>query len=447
MKKKILITTLALALASALFISCKNKHENESTNQESAKPTEQEINDAYLYMLSRYLIIQQENLDLKKMGYNKMLHNPLGDYLFVNPNMDVTISDAWLALDDEHAAYLNVPKIENRYYTAQIIDNYGEVITNINEREFPETPYGKFAFIKKGTNPSVDSDAVATIEVPNDKIKILTRVELKNDNEGAVKLQKAFTIDASDDIQIKNPIKIPEFTNAEPIAVEVFDQVEEVLTSQFDEIPNAEIYQNNVRKVANYVAKNAENRREVDEYLKNTVIPNFLKNSLGFGTTKDGWSVSYKMGKSNGDILTRTIINYGGIWANVKDEVLYFMGLTDNKGVELNGDQTYELHFPKDQLPESAVNKFWALTVYSVPDYKVVPNPINRYSIGTASNPKKNSDGSLTIWLAAEQPADAIESNWMPIPKGKGFALTFRTYVPNDKTKNSEWFPTPIIKK
>ncbi|WP_370638918.1 DUF1214 domain-containing protein [Croceicoccus sp. Ery5] len=43
--------------------------------------------------------------------------------------------------------------------------------------------------------------------------------------------------------------------------------------------------------------------------------------------------------------------------------------------------------------------------------------------------------------MAPEPPAGAPQANWLPSPKGKGFSLTFRTYVPRDVVKSGGWFP------
>lgn len=102
-------------------------------------------------------------------------------------------SEAWIAVDDEHAVVLEVPEIKNRYYTVQLLDGWGEVVTNINERNFPEHPHGKFAFVKKGTNPSIPSDAIK-IELPSEKVKVLLRVEQKRRPRRRSKTSKSIQI-------------------------------------------------------------------------------------------------------------------------------------------------------------------------------------------------------------------------------------------------------------
>src|SRR5277367_2262091 len=190
---------------------------------ESTAPSDKEIVDAYTYLYGRYLVLQQEAYDInvEKVGYNKVKYNPLGSAQFVNPNMDVAYLEAWIAVDPTHAVILNVPKVQGRYYTAELLDGWGEVIANVNERTFPKTQYGKFALVMKGTDPTVPADAVK-IEVPCAKTKLLARVELKGTPAVAKKLQEGFTLTVPDEINIAAPLSIPEFTNAKPIGGEIF---------------------------------------------------------------------------------------------------------------------------------------------------------------------------------------------------------------------------------
>ena len=105
------------------------------------------IVNSWLYLYGRYLSDSTEAHDInaEKVSYNKIKYNPLGSAQFVNPNLDVAYLESWIAVDSTHTVILHVPKITGRYYTAEILNGWGEVITNINERTYPNTPYGKFA--------------------------------------------------------------------------------------------------------------------------------------------------------------------------------------------------------------------------------------------------------------------------------------------------------------
>ncbi|PIF30484.1 hypothetical protein CLU81_0912 [Flavobacterium sp. 9] len=447
MKKSLLIL-----VAIGLIISCKKETATKDTttavSETNAVPADQDIIDAFQYLYARYLVIQQENHDInvEKVGYNKIKYNPLGSAQFVNPNLDVAYLEAWIAVDKDHAVILNVPKIEGRYYTAQLLDGWGEVIVNINERNFPKTPYGKFALVLKGSNPTIPAGAVK-IELPSEKVKMLARVELKGTPAVAKKLQEQFTFNVPDGIKIAPPITIPEFTPKAPIGGEIFDKVEEVLNSYPDAMPKAKEYQAKAIAVAKYAKTDDKAKSHIDEVIKTKAIPAFLAGAKGFGTQKGGWSVSYVAGKFGDDIMARDIINYGGLWANQIQEAIYFVGLTDSNKQVLSGDKVYEIKFSKDQFPDAFVNAFWSITLYSVPDYRVVENKLKRYNLNNVSGLKKNPDGSLSIWLASSLPKNALQSNWLPTPGGKGFALTMRMYVSKKEVLDGKWFPAPIQEK
>ena len=114
--------------------------------------------------------MQEEGVD-----FNVIKYNPLGSADFVNPNLDVAYLEAWIGVDDNSAAILEVPKIEGRYYTAQFCDEWGEIITNINERNYPLTPYGKFAFVSPESRAKIPDDTVR-IELHSRKAKGTTRL-------------------------------------------------------------------------------------------------------------------------------------------------------------------------------------------------------------------------------------------------------------------------------
>src|ERR1700744_2849214 len=128
-------------------------------------PDGQTVSDAYVYLLGRALVVRQETNDLKEKGvqFNSIKYNPLGSADFVNPNFDVAYLEAWLAVDDASAVILDVPEVKGRYYTTEILDEWGEVIVNINERTFPSKPYGKFALVKPGSKVAIPA-AAARIE-------------------------------------------------------------------------------------------------------------------------------------------------------------------------------------------------------------------------------------------------------------------------------------------
>src|SRR5215212_3655689 len=98
----------------------------------------------------------------------------------VNPNLDVVYSEAWVAVHEQTPAILTVPKISGRYYTAQIVDEWAEIVHNVNDRNFPDHPAGRFAICPAGSSPDVPDDCVR-LDVPTGKAKLLARVQIGDD--------------------------------------------------------------------------------------------------------------------------------------------------------------------------------------------------------------------------------------------------------------------------
>jgi hypothetical protein len=409
------------------------------------KPNDAAIADAYIYLLGRALVIRQEHMDRKAPGfaYNAIHYNPLGSADFVNPNFDVAYLEAWFAVDERAPVILEVPEVKDRYYTAQILDEWGEVIVNINERTFPSKPSGKFALVRPGWNGALPAD-VSRIELHSSKAKMLARVELKGDPDGAVKLQRQFKATPLGTPVVALPPAMPMFGNKDLIGVEIFDDVEQTLASALDVAPNAAEMQQQVRSVAAYVASGDEARTAVDAQLRK-VIPEFQEYAFTKSAPyRNHWIGGGTTGNYGKDYRLRTVVNFAGIWANTTDEVIYFVATRDADEKPLTGSNSYVMHFPADRLPQAAVNAYWSVILVGVPDYRVVPNPLSRFNFNTYSTLTPEADGSLKIGIGPKPVSGVPESNWLPAPDGKPFSLTFRTYVPKDIVKNGQWQPAAV---
>jgi len=230
-----------------------------------AKPDAQTIADAYVYLLGRALVIRQEHLDLDGTGadYNLIDDKPLGAPDGVNPNFDVASVEAWLAVDDRTPVILEVPEIVNRHYNVQVIDEWGGVIANINPRTFPSHPSGRFAFVKPGSRAKVPANA-ARIVLRSSKAKVVARVEIRQDREASVRLQRQFELASAGSPSIVPAVPLPMFGKRELIGVELFQSAEEILATALDTAPGAAALQHKVRLVAGYTESGPEARLDVE---------------------------------------------------------------------------------------------------------------------------------------------------------------------------------------
>lgn len=407
---------------------------------------EQTIRDAYVYLLGRAIVVRQEQADIAEAGidYNVVKYNPVGRPLgWVNPNLDVANTEAWIAVDDRIPALLEIPKIEGRYYTVEIIDEWGEVITNINDRSYPLHPHGRYAFVAPGSTVPIPEDAVR-IELRSPKAKMLARIEIRNDPEGAVALQRQITLHSLGKPEIAPAIALPAFDNASLIGVELFDHAAALLASAPDVSPVAAEMQSRVRDIAKAVAEPGQ-RAAIDSLLRDKVIPEFQRYAVaGAGAKGNGWIGTTTIGNYGEDYAIRTAANYVGIWANARHEVIYFVTTTDADGNALDGSKRYVIHFSMTGLPDGVVNAYWSLSMVDVPDFLAVPNPIDRYTFNGVAPPPLEADGSMKIFLAPRPGPALPDANWLPSPEGKPFSLTFRTYVPKSIVKDGAWFPPAV---
>jgi len=91
------------------------------------------------------------------------------------------------------------------------------------------------------------------------------------------------------------------------------------------------------------------------------------------------------------------------------------------------------------------VNAFWSVTVYNSAGY-LIANDLNRYHLGSESTLSKASDGSITLYLQADEPTDAAtKQNWLPIPADGEFSLAARMYWPTDAILEDEWVMPSVV--
>ena len=158
---------------------------------------------------------------------------------------------------------------------------------------------------------------------------------------------------------------------------------------------------------------------------------------LGPGTIDDP---AWKMADRQASYLARALAARGGLWGNHGYEAAYPMTYTDADGDQLDGRNRYTLTF-REPPP---VDAFWSVTMYDLPDFYLVANPIDRYSIGDRTHGlRREADGSITISIAHDEPADT--SNWLPAPAAP-FRPIMRMYQPRPEVLDGSYEIPPIMK-
>lgn len=410
--------------------------------------TDDEVADAYIYLLGRLYVTRQQQLDFSGgMKWNELAHKKPGAVDWPNPNLDVAYSEAWVAVDETSCTIVSVPDVKDRYYTVQFLNGWGETLANINERVFPGRASGKFAACLEGAKVELPAGAMR-IDLPVKQSRILARVALGNDWDGAVSLQQKFSIRATGTPKLPDVPKTPIFELETFPGIEAFDAARAAIDSEPDTNPGLEAMAARVRAIADQASEGSSDRDRVANIIKTVAIPKLMKSAaiIGHGAVKNGWARPGVVGEYGIDWLTRTLVDYRGLWANVKPEVLYYRGGSDSTGAELNGDHAYSLTFPKDALPSRFAKYFWSVIAVDSHRFRVLPNPQNRFLLNESTKPEYDQDGSLTLYFSAEKPKDAPDGNWLPTPRGQTYRLTFRYYGPLDGVANGTYWLPPLIK-
>jgi DNA sulfur modification protein DndE len=170
------------------------------------------------------------------------------------------------------------------------------------------------------------------------------------------------------------------------------------------------------------------------------------------GRLANGWVIPpANTGNGGTDYLSRLCVAVFGLTANTVTEAIYYSGVLDGNDQVMTGAKKYTLTLkePMDYAKPIPPG-FWSVTMYDKVTSFSVPNPINRYDLGSDSNLKKNADGSITLYLQHDNPGPDKESNWLPAPPGP-FYLILRNYAPvlelGKQLENLDTFqgPPPVV--
>jgi hypothetical protein len=155
----------------------------------------------------------------------------------------------------------------------------------------------------------------------------------------------------------------------------------------------------------------------------------------------NGWSMNTDtMGVYGNYYVKRAIVAQMGLGANLPEDAIYPMSLSDDTGPPLDGANKYTIHFDHGATPP--VNAFWSITLYDADGFQVA-NELNRFAVSSYMPFKFNPDGSLDLYFQKENPGPDKATNWLPAPKG-GFNLCLRLYGPKSEALTGKWNPPGV---
>ncbi len=377
----------------------------------------------------------------------------------VRPNADTLYSSAWLDAAAE-PIILSVPDMQGRYYLMPILNYWTDVIGSPGSRT--TATGGNFAITGPNWKGKLPKD-VTEIKSNTRFAWIVGRIACTgpSDYENVWKLQDQLKLTplsawGTDYVPPTNvPVDASVNTAAAPLsqllamdAPTFFDRLCRLMVENPPYEADAPLLYGasfiGIKPGADYksffagLSPDMQSAIQSGYQLALTKIP-----ASPQADVKNGWQLSYGTGDYGINYMFRAAIAYLGLGANLVEDAFYPASYTDANGAKYNSDQKYILHFAQDQIPP--VNGFWSLSMYN-DKIMFVDNPINRYSLGSLSDPPlvQNPDGSLDIYIQRDAPDEAKTPNWLPAPASGVFSLTLRLYWPKQPVLDRTWIPPAV---
>ena len=399
-------------------------------------------------------------------GYGRELLGPTAK--FVTPNNDTLYLMAVCDLRNGPLV-LHVPDTHDRYYVLQFVDAWTNNFAYIGPRA-TGTSAGDYLIVP----PGFSGDAPGTMQVvhaPSAICIIVGRIAVNGADDLPVvnALQDQFTVTPLSVVQggaaPAQPAGIPKPDPRVPDSLKWWEQFRVALAAFPPPAADAPFlamcgtlgvtvaespYVSADPQLAQVlVAAEQAAHEKIEELMKQfSRTPNGWQDSMhAFDYNLDYFEVgtlndpAWKIEDRTKAYVMRAVVARAGLWGNHGYEADYQMIFVDSDGQPLDSASRYELVLT--ELPP--VDAFWSLTMYDVPEFYLVENPINRYSIGDRTpGLKKGADGSLTLYLQKDSPGPDKESNWLPAPQDGHFRPVMRLYQPGKAVLDGSYQLPPI---
>ncbi|MGB5812053.1 MAG: DUF1254 domain-containing protein [Polyangiales bacterium] len=476
------VGAIAALLSCGLVVvgGCANRVETGSVlheAQEAISPEEATkiAEEAYVYaypMLENYRTLYVQAIDKTSPGYqgpfNEIHHNTqlLGpDFKdIVRPNNDTLYSFAWIDLRAEPLV-ITVPAVGDRYYSIQLVDMFTNNIGYIGTRA-TGVDAGSYLVVGPQWKGAKPGNVESVIESDSEFVYCIIRTEVRGpgDVETVAALQKQYHLTpfsvflGRSRTPVSTGITFPRYDARKAQSAGFVDYLNFLLTQ-------VRVPESDGTMIARF------NRIDVEPGMlsASTRFSPEIRNSIDAGVgaalvkiskaTADLGSLDGVVARSTkgwigtigafgdpeameGRGMVRAAAAMLGLYGNDAEEAYYPISNADASGHAFNGaTDRYVMRFEASELP--AVNAFWSMTMYGLPDQLMVANPIDRYSIGDRSKLTWGEDGSLTIYIQHESPGSTKESNWLPAPAGP-FSLQFRMYLPKSAALSPLYLPPDV---
>jgi len=387
----------------------------------------------------------------------------------VRPNFDTLYSSGWLDLTKE-PMIVSVPDTKGRYYLLPMLDMWSDVFASPGWRT-TGTKAGNFIVVPPAW-PTDKLDKLIKehklhdaqrIDAPTPYVWIIgrTKTDGPDDYPAVHEIQAGFKITPLSSwgkvprpavsvidpaVDMKTPPKLLVDSMA---ASQFFALAAELLKLQPPHVTDQPILARSrrigfepgksfdIEKVDPRVRDALQSAPEKAQELMRSKLPTI-------GRIVNGWSLNTDtMGVYGNYYLKRAIVAQIGLGANLPQDAVYPLNLSDNIGLPLDGANNYVLHFDKGAVPP--VDAFWSITLYDSHGFQVA-NPLGRFALSSWMPLVYEPDGALDLYIQAESPGADKETNWLPAPQGP-FNLTMRLYAPHADVLLGRWAPPPVVRE
>jgi hypothetical protein len=383
------------------------------------------------------------------------------DKATVAPNSDTPYSFLGMDLRSEPVVLIVPPIEKNRYFSIQLVDFYTFNFDYIGSRTTGNDG-GHFLVAGPGWKGTIPDGVRKAFYSETDLAMAMYRTQLfgPDDIENVKKIQGGYKVQTlSEYLGLPAQKTPPAIRYIEPLTPE-----KQKTSAEFFRFLNF---------VLNFCPTHPSEKRLMDRFARIGVgagrdfragdLSPELKEAIEQGIA-DAWAEFANLKKNRfdthemvfGDVYgTREYLknNYlyrmagavMGLFGASKEEAMYPLYAVDSYGEALDGANCYTLRFEPGRLPP--VNAFWSLTMYGLPEFLLVANPLNRYLINSPMLPqiRRDADGGLTLLIQHDSPGKDLETNWLPAPEG-AFIMALRLYWPKEEATNGTWTAPDLIK-
>ena len=373
----------------------------------------------------------------------------------VTPNNDTPYSYAWVDVRAEPWVLTLPPIEEDRFYTSQWDDLWGYVLDNVGSVNDGNDGVNVL-LAAANWDGSVPGEIDRVIRGESTFLGTLTRTQVlpQDTPETLQRIQQSYHLQPLSGYLGHNapapapPVDWPAWLDGAEFGINYWQYVAQLLPlvepNPLDEAAYAALAALGIERSQPFdlEALNADQRAALEYGITDA------RDLLAFEAERltDGTKLFGSRSAIGSKYLDRALGVFVGIFGNTKDISVYLNRVVDNQGRPLDASKTsYEMTFPKGTLPP--VDFFWSMTMYRLPERLLVGNPLERYSIGSATpGVTYADDGSLTLYISSQSPEPDKEANWLPAPAGP-FWMVMRIYGPGQSilTRNYDLPPVRVV--